>query len=221
MALTFFIRHVLVNVRDLNESDPGLTRDPSGEYSRPEEATRDPCLTRPALTRESNESSTRDSGEYSQAIRITDDIPGQLHGDTQPCMKQGLRVEVVVEVMWWWKWWWWWWRGGSECRKEKKLTMTLFSPRIAVAPPPPSPRHLVIGVVVDASSQQQQAQHGAKAKIHHPACSQGGRTHPDGRLTVVRAAEATIVALWVAVVMSDRVLATSTRASKAVLVILI
>ncbi|KAF9017325.1 hypothetical protein BDZ89DRAFT_1045192 [Hymenopellis radicata] len=47
-------------IRDLNESDPGLTRDPSGEYSRLEERTRNPYFTRPALTRESNESSQRE-----------------------------------------------------------------------------------------------------------------------------------------------------------------
>ncbi|KAF8987906.1 hypothetical protein BDZ89DRAFT_1055451, partial [Hymenopellis radicata] len=35
--------------------------------------TRDPPFTRLALTRESNESSTRDSGKYSEVIRITNE----------------------------------------------------------------------------------------------------------------------------------------------------
>ncbi|KAF8987735.1 hypothetical protein BDZ89DRAFT_1202068 [Hymenopellis radicata] len=59
--------------RDLNESYSGMTRDPASGYSRSKARTRDPSYTRLALTRESNESSTRGSGKYSQVIRITNE----------------------------------------------------------------------------------------------------------------------------------------------------
>ncbi|KAF9018679.1 hypothetical protein BDZ89DRAFT_1117045 [Hymenopellis radicata] len=58
---------------DLNESYSGMTRDPSSGYSRSKARTRDPPFTRLVFTRESNKSSTRDSGEYSLAIRIANE----------------------------------------------------------------------------------------------------------------------------------------------------
>ncbi|KAF9005736.1 hypothetical protein BDZ89DRAFT_1120404 [Hymenopellis radicata] len=69
--------------------DPGLTRDPSGKYSRPNEPTCDPQMTRPALTRESNKSSTRNSGKYSEVIRITNESRILAHHITYTHLTQG------------------------------------------------------------------------------------------------------------------------------------
>ncbi|KAF9027224.1 hypothetical protein BDZ89DRAFT_1259250 [Hymenopellis radicata] len=278
---------------DLNESDPGLTRDPSGEYSRLEEPTRDPYFTRPALTCESNESSQR---EFRVNSRIKTPPNPFMHDEHPRAMARGHSAvhDAGLRVGWWLEGDRDGGGGGGEeepnrdtvvgTKEEKTHLHVVLDARLSIQPPPPLPSssrvlsayHILVSssLPVIASSESSSAAV-AKTAAAGPAQSRGpdahpggcltvvsaagvtivtpqavavvvagprvlggrrlllsrrqqqtwpkarAKRHPTGRLTIVRAAEATIVALWVVVVVSDRVLATSTRASKAVLAILI
>ncbi|KAF9006309.1 hypothetical protein BDZ89DRAFT_1120237 [Hymenopellis radicata] len=179
-------RALLMPGRDLNESYSGMTRDPSSGYSRSKARTRDPPFTRLVFTRESNESSTRDSGEYSLAIRIANESKilarhiACIHLTQSPFMPDEHPRAIA--------------RGHSAVHEAGTEGGG------GDGGDGGSDSEMVVMVVV---RQQQQARHGAKPKIQHLACSQGQNTHPKGRLTIVRAAEATIVALWVVVVMTE------------------
>ncbi|KAF9030737.1 P-loop containing nucleoside triphosphate hydrolase protein [Hymenopellis radicata] len=82
---------------DLNDSNPDQIRDPSREYPWPKVPIRDPYVIRPATNRRIRRigslrtpsgSSTRvnSSIQRTQIHSCATSIPGQWHGDTQPCM---------------------------------------------------------------------------------------------------------------------------------------